>query len=261
MTTSKPQANSLMQLAKMDKDQARRRDQIMVSPDVIAIETGFNVRGVALSENEYWAQDKVVEHILAISYAYEAGDYVPPLVVQFRREDQKAVIRDGHHRYKAILLAIERGADIKFVNVTEFKGDEKKQQLLMLKSSNSIALSPVERAEIYYRLYAWGNNPDEIAAEVGMSAAHVKQYLTLYDLPIEKKKLIQLGKLSVNAALSETKGPKKFAPPKKVVNKVLELVTSAEVSADDGESVMVKIPKELWAQLIAPTKSASKESE
>lgn len=251
MTTSKPQANSLMQLAKMDKEQARRRDQIMVSPDVIAIETGFNVRGVALSEDEYWAQDKVVEHILAISYAYEAGDYVPPLVVQFRREDQKAVIRDGHHRYKAILLAVERGADIKFVNVTEFKGDEKKQQLLMLKSSNSIALSPVERAEIYNRLYEWGNNHEEIAQQVGMSTAHVHQYMKLYSLPIEKKKLIQLGKLSVNAALNDTKKPKSFSPPKKAVSKVLELVTSSSVT-EKGDSVIVEIPKELWEQLINP---------
>lgn len=260
MTTTKPQANSLMQLAKMDKDQARRRDQIMVSPDVIVIEKGFNVRGIALSESEYWEQEKVQEHILAISYAYENGDYVPPLVVQFRRDDQKAVIRDGHHRYKAILLAIDRGAEIKFVGVTEFKGDEQKQQLLMLKSSNSISLSPVERAEIYHRLYEWGNNPDEIAEQVNMSAAHVYQYLKLYDLPLEKKKLIQLGKLSVNAALNETKKPKKFAPPRKAVNEVINLVTSSKATPK-GDKVLVEIPKELWDQLIAPAAQINKETE
>lgn len=244
-------AGSLMQLAKIDKENARRRDQIMISPSVITVEKGFNVRGVALSESEYWAQEQVVEHIDSIAQAYAAGDYIPPLVVQFRVSDQKAVVRDGHHRFKALQLAIERGADIRFVNVTEFKGDEQKQQLLMLKSSNSIQLSPVERAEIYNRLYEWGSNYEEIANMVGMSAAHVIQYMKIYNLPLEKKKLLQLGKLSVNAALSNPKKPKAFAPPKKAVKQVIDLVASAKVT-EKGDTVKVEIPKDLWEQFINP---------
>lgn len=251
MSENNQQANSLMQLSKMDKDSARRRDQIMVAPNLLVVEKGFNVRGVALSESEYWAQEKVVAHIDGIAQAYESGDYVPPLVVQFRKEDQKAVIRDGHHRYKALLLAIDRGAEVKFVNVTEFKGDEQKQQLLMLKSSNSISLSAVERAEIYNRLYEWGNNHEEIAKQVGMSVAHVYQYMKLYELPIEKKKLIQLGKLTINAALNDTKKAKSFSPPKKTVNKIIEIITGSTATSN-GDSVMVEIPKELWDQLINP---------
>lgn len=257
---TKPLASSLMQLAKTDRNSAKRRDQLMVSPEVITIEKGFNVRGIAMSEAEYWEQEKVRNHIEGIAAAYEAGDYVPPLVVQFRVADQKAVIRDGHHRYKALLMAIGRGADIKFVNVTEFKGDEQKQHLLMLKSSNSMAFSPVERAEIYHRLYEWGNDVDEIAEQVGMSAAHVYQHIKLYNLPLETKKLIQLGKLSVNAALSEAKPkkPKKFAPPKRAVNKVISIVATQSVIAQDESSVTVSIPKELWVQLIDPSKQGSK---
>jgi hypothetical protein len=252
MSTIDQKATSLIQMSRLNKESVKRRDQLMVSPEVLAVQAGFNVRGVAMSEDEYWGQEAVQAHIYGISLAYESGDYVPPLVVQFRQEDQKAVIRDGHHRYKAILMAVDRGAEIKFVNVIEFKGDEKKQQLLMLKSSNSLSLSPVERAEIYHRLYTWGNDADEIAQEVNMSVGHVYQYLKLYDLPLEKKKLIQLGKLSVNAALNEAKGPKKFAPPKKAVKAVLDIVTSSVVS-EEGDSVTVQIPKELWQQLIKPT--------
>lgn len=246
-------ASSLMQLSKVDKDSVKRRDQLMVSPDVIAIESGFNVRGIGMSETEYWEQEKVQEHIMGISYAYEAGDYVPPLVVQFREEDQKAVIRDGHHRYKALLAAIKRGAGIRFVNVIEFKGDEQKQQLLMLKSSNSVPLTPVEKAEIYHKLYEWGNDPDQIAKQVNMSIAHVYQYLKLYDLPMEKKRLLQQGKLTVNAALNENKKPKKFSPPKKAVNKVLDIVANTEIIDEEDDVVTVQIPKELWEQLIDPS--------
>lgn len=244
-------AGSLMQLAKIDKENARRRDQIMVSPSVIVFEKGFNVRGIALTESEYWAQEQVIEHIDSIAQAYVAGDYVPPLVVQFRKDDQKAVVRDGHHRFKALLLAIERGADIRFVNVTEFKGDEQKQQLLMLKSSNSIQLSAVERAEIYNRLYVWGSNYEEIADMVGMSVAHVIQYMKIYNLPIEKKKLLQLGKLSVNAALNSSKKPKEFTPPKKAVKQAIDLIANAKVTGK-GDTVSVEIPKDLWEQFIKP---------
>lgn len=250
---SEQKATSLTQLSKINKESVKRRDQLMVSPDVIAIESGFNVRGIGMTEEEYWAQDHVQEHVMGISYAYESGDYVPPLVVQFREDDQKAVIRDGHHRYKALLAAIERGAAIKFVNVIEFKGDEQKQQLLMLKSSNSMSLTPVEKAEIYHKLYEWGNDADQIAKQINMSVAHVYQYLKIYELPMEKKKLLQQGKLTVNKALNENKKPKKFTPPKKAVNKIIDLVTNADLVNEGDENVTVSIPKELWEQLIDPS--------
>lgn len=251
MSNEAKKASSLSQLSKINKESVKRRDQLMVSPDVIAVEKGFNVRGLGMTEDEYWAQEKVQAHIEGISQAYENGDYVPPIVVIFRQEDQKAVIRDGHHRFKALLAAIERGAAIKFVNVTEFKGDEEKQQLLMLKSSNSLSLTPVEKAEIYHKLYAWGHDIESIAKEINMSVAHVYQYLKIYELPIDKKRLLQQGKMTVNTALNGEK-PKKFNPPKKAVNSVLDIVASAEVN-NDSDSVTVSIPKELWEQLLDPS--------
>lgn len=91
-------ASSLAQLSKIDKESVKRRDQLMITPEMLVIEKGFNVRGFGMSEQEYWEQEKVQNHITSISQAYENGDYVPPIVVMFRQEDQKAVIRDGHHR-------------------------------------------------------------------------------------------------------------------------------------------------------------------
>lgn len=251
MTKEIQRASSLAQLSKINKESVKRRDQLMVSPDVIAVESGFNVRGFGMTEAEYWAQEKVQVHIDSISQAYENGDYVPPIVVMFRQEDQKAIIRDGHHRFKALLAAIERGCSIKYVNVTEFKGDEQKQQLLMLKSSNSLSLTPVEKAEIYHKLYVWGHDAESIAREVNMSVAHVYQYLKIYELPLEKKRLLQQGKITVNTALNGEK-PKKFTPPKKVISSVLDLVANAEIN-QDGESVTVSIPKELWQKLLDPS--------
>ncbi|MBP9786522.1 MAG: hypothetical protein KBC72_02855 [Acinetobacter sp.] len=246
-------------MSKIDKENVRRRDQIMVSPDVLVIEEGFNVRGIGFSSDEYWEQEHVKEHVHNLSQAYEAGDYVPPIVVKFRESDQKAVVRDGHHRLRSIKMCLERGVPIQFVNVIEYKGDEAKQQLLMLKSSNTLQLSAVEKAEIFHRLHAYGFNPDEIAAQVGNSVQHVYQMLRIYDLPLEKKRLIQQKKLSVNAALAETSTrQKKFSPPKKAVKEVLELLSAkAEIH---GDVVKAEIPLELWQKLLNP-ESLNQESE
>ncbi|WP_339358731.1 hypothetical protein [Xenorhabdus nematophila] len=240
---------SLEDLAKIDKDSVRRRDLLMIRPEIISIDPTFNARGVGMSSDEYWQQEHVKEHVLNLSYAYEAGEWVPPLVVVFDPNTQKAIIRDGHHRFKGLMLAKERGAGIEFVYVTEFKGDEVKQNLLMLSSSSSLVLTPVEKAEIYHRFYAWGKNVQEIADMVKKTAAHVYMMLKVHDLPIEKKKLIQQGKLSVNAALADKSKPKKYTPPKKAVNEILDIVASADI---DGEFVKVQIPTHLYKQLFNP---------
>lgn len=259
MSEETKKATSLYAMSKIDKENVRRRDQIMVSPDVLVIEEGFNVRGISLSSDEYWEQEHVKEHVHNLSQAYEAGDYVPPIVVKFRESDQKAVVRDGHHRLRSIKMCLERGVPIQFVNVIEYKGDEAKQQLLMLKSSSTLQLSAVEKAEIFHRLHAYGFNPDEIAAQVGNSVQHVYQMLRIYDLPLEKKRLIQQKKLSVNAALAETSTrQKKFSPPKKAVKEVLELLSAkAEIH---GDVVKAEIPLELWKKLLHP-ESLNQESE
>lgn len=259
MTELNKKVSSLYAMSKVDKENVRRRDQMMVSPEMLVVEQGFNVRGVGLESHEYWEQEHVKEHVYNLSLAYEQGDYVPPIVVKFRESDQKAVVRDGHHRLKGILLCLERGVPIQFVNVIEYKGDEANQQLLMLKSSNSLQLSAVEKAEIFHRLHTYGFNPDEIAAKVGNSVQHVYQMLRIYDLPLDKKRLIQQKKLSVNAALAETSTrQKKFAPPKKVVKEVLSLLS--EKADIHGDVVKVEIPLELWQKLLNP-ESLNQESE
>ena len=97
----------------------------------------------------------------------------------------------------------------------------------------------------------YGHDAESIAREVNMSVAHVYQYLKIYELPLEKKRLLQQGKITVNTALNGEK-PKKFTPPKKVISSVLDLVANAEIN-QDGESVTVSIPKELWQKLLDPS--------
>lgn len=232
-------------------DEAKRDQIIKVRPSVLMVEEGFNVRGVGMSQEEYWAQEHVVEHVNNLALAYKNGEYVPPIVIKFDKNTLKAIIRDGHHRYRAIMQLLEEGVEIQYVKVMELAGDESSQQLLMLKSGNSLELSAVEKAEIIHRLSTYGFEPEQIATKIGKSITYVQNMFKVYDLSIEDKRAIQQGKLTVNRALQPKESKlltKERKANRKIINKVIDellVAKSVEVNADDN-TVKIEIPLELW---------------
>ncbi|WP_228155560.1 hypothetical protein [Klebsiella pneumoniae] len=147
-----------------------KRDGFTISPQLLLEEEGFNTRG-AFCEN-YYERPDIKAGIRVLADAYKRGDYVPPIIVKVI--DGKVYVREGHRRRRAILLAIEEGADIQFVQVVEHKGDEAEQSLLIATSNDGLPLSPLERAVIYARLANWGWSDQMIAQRVGRSAEHVR---------------------------------------------------------------------------------------
>lgn len=248
MTNAKP-ITTLDALSRQT-DLAKRGQIIKVKPDVLVVEEGFNVRGVSLSQEEYWAQEHVVEHVNNLALAYKNGEYVPPIVVKFDKNTLKAVIRDGHHRWAAIRQLLADGVEIQYVTVMELAGDESSQQLLMLKSGNSLELSAVEKAEILHRLQTYGFEPQQIADKIGKSITYVQYMLKVYDLPLEQKRLIQQGKLTVNKALTPASEKAKTVNRKanrKAVNKVIDqLLEIKQVEVDADNNAVIKIPMEMW---------------
>jgi len=249
MNTEVKLATTLDALSRQKTGEAKRDQVIKIKPEVLMIEDGFNVRGVGMSEDEYWNLPHVVEHVESIALAYTNGEYVPAIVVKWDAEKQRALIRDGHHRYRALMLSIERGAPIQFIKVEQISGDESNQQLLMFKSGNSLELTPVEKAEIIHRLISYGFEPQQIADKIGKSITYVSHMLKVYDLPIAKKRLIQQGKLTVNKALTPPADLEKVAKRKanrQATNKMMDhLIASEKVEIEDGIA-KVSIPLELW---------------
>lgn len=248
-------ATSLANMAKFKIGNVSRRDKMLIPISMLTIEKGFNVRGIGLNEDEYWSQDHIQEHITNISYAYENGEYVPPIVVKFRPDDCMAVIRDGHHRYKALLLAVERGAGIEKVEVTEIKGDETTQQLLMLQSANQLELSPVEKAEIIHRLYTYGLEPQAIADKIRKSITYVNDMLKIYDLPLSEKRKIQMKEVSYSTAISKKRAEnpekvKRTVPPKKVVHEFMDILSGFKNSPVIDGKINVEIPVELLEKIL-----------
>ncbi|MDV5468984.1 hypothetical protein [Klebsiella pneumoniae] len=141
---------------------------------------GFNTRGAFCED--YYERPDIKAGIRVLADAYKRGDYVPPIIVKVI--DGKVYVREGHRRRRAILLAIEEGADIQFVQVVEHKGDEAEQSLLIATSNDGLPLSPLERAVIYARLANWGWSDQMIAQRVGRSAEHVRIARAL-EMPLE----------------------------------------------------------------------------
>lgn len=187
--------NSLKSLNKGNED-ISKTDLFQVDPRVILEEEGFNTRGMFC--DDYYAQPEIAEGIRSLADAYKRGDFVPPIIVKVR--DGQVYVREGHRRRRAMLLAIEEGAQIVKVPVIEHKGDEADQTLLICTSNNGLPLTPLERAVVYGRLNGWGWSDQEIANKVGRSAEHVRITRGYLELPIELKKLVQANKVAVTYA-------------------------------------------------------------
>lgn len=176
----------------------RRGDGWQVDPLLLIEEEGFNPRGAFA--HDYWNRPDVVAHIRGFADAYKAGRFVPPIVVVVRNGD--ILVRDGAHRRRGAVLAIEEGADLALVQVTEFKGDEAEQAKLVLTAADGRTLAPLERAVQYGKLAGWGWSIARIAKEANKTPEHVRITLPLLDLPIELKQLIAEDVIKATLAMA-----------------------------------------------------------
>lgn len=246
-------ATSLDQLSRTDKESIKLKKLFQLDINKLVLPKDYNIRYAGMGYDEYWAQESVKNYVSDLAKDYANGDIFPPLVVKFDADSQTAIIVDGAHRYKAILEANEKlGAEIIRHVVTESKGDESKNILLMIKSGQRLEMSAVEIAEGLARLEVFGFTVEEIAAKIGKTVQHVYTMRKVNELPQETKLKIRQKKITVTKALAESKGKKKeYAPPKKTVNRILDIVAQAEPEIN-GDSVSVTIPLELYKQLFDP---------
>ncbi|MEQ6436246.1 ParB N-terminal domain-containing protein [Comamonas sp. w2-DMI] len=171
-----------------------------IAPELLEEEEDFNTRGAFIGKEEYFSQPEVVDEIRKLADAYKRGDMVPAIIVKVK--DGRVLVRDGHRRRRAILLAKSEGADIKRIRVEEQSGDEDAQTLLIVTSNNGAPLSVLERAVVFDRLNkAFGWKISEIATRAGVTQENVRQLLKMMELPLELKKMIQRKEVSATYAM------------------------------------------------------------
>lgn len=189
------QAKSFKQMIK-DGD-IKRADAMKVRLSDIHEEAGFNLR----REGE-----DLQESIDALAAFVLDGGQLPPLEVRPRAEGGVYVV-DGHRRRRALHQAISLGypaADEDgelWVSVVAFNGNDADRVARVITSQEGRKLEPLELAEGYKRLAAFGWQPDRIAAKVGKTRQHVEQMLLLASANSDVQQLVASGAVAAATAV------------------------------------------------------------
>ncbi|HBN9243605.1 ParB/RepB/Spo0J family partition protein [Pseudomonas aeruginosa] len=189
--TSFRQLDDFLKKAGYPRDEQMIRNNIYIAPlDWFHIEQGFNLRPID------------PEHAEGFAKSYEQGQYVPPVVAELGivEGEPRLIIREGHHRVTGARIAVERGATLPGLVVTEFKGNKADAITLMIKSSEAKGLTPLQRAEGYKRLSGQNFSDAQIAERMGKSVSHVTRALVLANAEENVKKLVEDGLVTASIA-------------------------------------------------------------
>lgn len=183
----------------MIKDgEVKRADAMKVRLDDIHEEPGFNLRREG--EDLQGSIDALCDFILD-------GGQLPPLEVR-PRADGGVWLVDGHRRTRALRQAVERGypaADedgVLWVSVVAFTGNDADRVARVITSQEGRKLEPLELAEGYKRLAAFGWDSARIAQKVGKTRQHVDQMLTLANANSDVQQMVASGAVAAATAVS-----------------------------------------------------------
>lgn len=187
----------------MIKDgEVRRADAMKVQLEDLHEEPGFNLRteGEALESSI----DSLAEFIAA-------GGQIPPLEVRPRAEGGVWLV-DGHRRRRALLKLDAAGRLPRtpnkenpaileaWVPVIAFEGSDADRVARIITSQENEKLSPLELAEGYKRLRAFGWSVEQIAKKVAKTRQHVEQVLTVGNANTDVQNLVAAGHVSATTA-------------------------------------------------------------
>ena len=180
----------------------RRADAMRVKLEDLHEEPGFNLRieGDALE-----ASIELLAEFIA------NGGQIPPLEVRPRSAGGVWIV-DGHRRRRAMLKLDKAGRLPRtpnrdnpkvleaWVPVVAFEGSDADRVARIISSQENEKLSPLELAEGYKRLRAFGWAPEQIAKKVGKTRQHVEQVLTVGNANTDVQNLVAAGHVSATTA-------------------------------------------------------------
>ena len=173
---------------------AKRGDAIRVSLAAIQVVDGFNVR---------INDDELREHVAGIAGALAAGLPVPPVEAWTNPESGAIELVDGHCRYNAYLQYAEISPKFDgYIDAVKFDGTPFQRKMRIASSNKQLKLKPIELGRLYLAARdEHGASRQEIAAEAGMSLAHVDQHLLLASGRTEVHEAVEGGKISATEAV------------------------------------------------------------
>lgn len=210
---------------------AKRGDSIRVNIRNIKIVDGFNVRT---------QDDELREHIASLLGALVANLPIPAIEVWVNPETGDIELVDGHCRFAAYL----QYADIEpefdnYISAVKFEGTPFQRKMRIASSNKQLKLKGVELGLLYIDARDnEGASRQEIAAEAGMSLAHVDQMIKLAEKGTpEIHQAVADGKISTTDAVKLVRQFGDEAPK--------ELERRIEVAAEKGKA-------KVTAKVVAP---------
>lgn len=183
---------SLKKLAADGSGNVKKTDLFRVKFGLLKVEPGFNLRDLEEPETK--------EHIHGIFMTIMNGGEVPPLEVR-TDEDGNIWIVDGHCRHAGYGMAIAAGAPIEYIDVLPYRGNDAERVAKMIISSQGKALTPLETAMGYKRLFKFKWDETQIANYVGRSTEQVKQLLILANANTDVHQFVKRGAISAYTAI------------------------------------------------------------
>ncbi|KGH08310.1 hypothetical protein P608_18235 [Comamonas thiooxydans] len=194
--------NSLKALEKsLPLDEMSRTDGFLLHHSLVVPQPGFNARTAFMDEDEYFAMPENAARVRMFADAYKEGKYVPNILVKVI--GGVAYIRDGYTRKRGMNWAIAEGALIQKIFVTEMKGDDAEQALVVINGNNGAPVSVLSCAVQYQLLESWGWSIAEMARRSNVTPEAVRFALSLLDLPLPVKVMIQKNEVSATTALEQ----------------------------------------------------------
>jgi len=205
------------------KEMGQRKEFYQIDPRKLAIKADWNSRDFSDPANQ--------QHVEELAKSIAENGVREPLKVYL--EGDVAYITNGECRYRAVMLCIERGVDIKAVPVlAEDKNANDADRLFTQFISNSgKPFGPIENARLFKRLMDMGWQQQEIAKKTGFSGGRVSQLLELLRLPLVLQEFIIEGKASASMVLQVWKKHNEDT-----ALAVAELSGAVAVAAEQGRS-------------------------
>lgn len=172
-----------------------------IDPRKLQVRSGWNSRNFDDPAN--------VEHIETLANSIAVKGVIEPIKVNW--EDGKAFIVNGECRYRACMLAIERGTDIKTVPVIadDRYGNDADRLFTQYLANTGKPFTALETAHNFKRLLDLGWNQDDIAKRAGKTQGWVSQTLALLTAPVAVQAMITNGQVSPSLAMQvvRSEGP------------------------------------------------------
>lgn len=235
------------------KELAQSRAAVLnFDPRKLKIKPGLNARDFTLPEN--------IAHVEWLCASIMEEGVRKPLEVF--KEGDDVFVADGESRYRAVMMAIEKGVDIQTIPcIPEVRGTNDADRVLnQIVSNSGKRLTPLEEGHNIKRAIGFGMTVDQIAAKLGRSRTHINRLLDFQSAPADVHTMVREGAVSASLAAEVVSGEGVSAA--EVIKAAVERAkASGRTKATKRDIVKEKgINEEKHAKAVAATLDAFKKA-